>query len=86
MATSARDALFDPLLALGVAAAAPHVILATSILLLPLRHPVLLAKQLATLDVLSAEGCWSRPESGRWKKNSAWSMCRSRIGVRGRSR
>ena len=45
---------FDPLLALAwAAAAAPHVALGTSILLLPLRHPVLLAKQLSTLDVVS---------------------------------
>ncbi len=46
---------FDPLLTLALAASvAPHVLLGTSVLVLPLRHPVLLAKQLASLDVLSS--------------------------------
>ncbi|HWN67325.1 MAG TPA: LLM class F420-dependent oxidoreductase [Haliangium sp.] len=44
----------DPLLALGFAAsAAPSVALGTSVLVAPLRHPVLLAKQVSTLDFLS---------------------------------
>ena len=44
----------DPLLALAWAgAAAPSVQLGTSVLVLPLRNPVLLAKQLASLDLLS---------------------------------
>lgn len=44
----------DPLLALGWAGAvAPSLQLGTSVLVAPLRHPVLLAKQLATLDFLS---------------------------------
>ncbi len=44
----------DPLLALTMAAAvAPSVQLGTSVLVAPLRHPVLLAKQVASLDVLS---------------------------------
>jgi probable F420-dependent oxidoreductase len=49
-----RYALSDPLLALAqVAAVTSRVKLATGVLLLPLRHPVLLAKELATLDHLS---------------------------------
>jgi probable F420-dependent oxidoreductase len=44
----------DPLLALTWAAsAAPSVALGTSVLVAPLRHPVLLAKQVASLDFLS---------------------------------
>ncbi|WP_042374865.1 LLM class F420-dependent oxidoreductase [Streptacidiphilus neutrinimicus] len=45
----------DPLLALGFAAAVTSRIeLATGVLLLPEHHPVVVAKQAATLDVLSA--------------------------------
>lgn len=44
----------DPLLALAWAAvAAPSVKLGTSVMIVPLRHPILLAKQLASLDFLS---------------------------------
>lgn len=44
----------DPLLALSWAGqAAPHCMLGTNVLVAPLRNPMLLAKQLATLDVLS---------------------------------
>ncbi len=44
----------DPLLALLYAGTvAPSLRLGTSVLVAPLRHPVLLAKQIATLDVLS---------------------------------
>lgn len=52
---SPTDPILDPLLALTFAAAVTErLVLATGILLLPLRHPVTLAKELATLDVLSA--------------------------------
>lgn len=45
---------FDPLLALAWAgAAAPSVQLGTSVLIAPLRNPVLLAKQVASLDNLT---------------------------------
>jgi probable F420-dependent oxidoreductase len=45
---------WDPLLALLYAGTvAPSVRLGTSVLVAPLRHPVLLAKQVATLDLLS---------------------------------
>ncbi|GGV09096.1 LLM class F420-dependent oxidoreductase [Streptomyces filipinensis] len=45
----------DPLLALSFAAAVTETIgLATGVLLLPEHHPVVVAKQAATLDVLSA--------------------------------
>src|SRR3990170_2467276 len=45
----------EPLAALAVAAGATErVRLGTSILIMPLRHPVLLAKELATLQFLSA--------------------------------
>lgn len=44
----------DPLLALAWAAmAAPSVKLGTSVMIVPLRHPILLAKQLSSLDFLS---------------------------------
>lgn len=47
-------AWLDPLLSLAWAgAAAPSLKLGASVLVLPLRNPVLLAKQLASLDVLS---------------------------------
>ncbi|HET9170525.1 MAG TPA: TIGR03619 family F420-dependent LLM class oxidoreductase [Actinospica sp.] len=49
-----RYELSDPLLALAqVAAVTSRVKVATGVLLLPLRHPVLLAKELASLDHLS---------------------------------
>ncbi|MFR9769404.1 TIGR03619 family F420-dependent LLM class oxidoreductase [Nocardia sp. SC052] len=45
---------FDPLDCLGfVAAATRRLLLGTGVLLLPYRHPVVLAKRLATIDVLS---------------------------------
>ena len=40
-----------------VAAATERILLGTAVLLLPYYHPVLLAKQLATIDVLSEAGC-----------------------------
>ena len=44
----------DPLLALAWAGcAAPHCLLGTDVLVAPLRNPLLLAKQLASLDTLS---------------------------------
>lgn len=46
--------LFDPLIALtAVAGTTEHLLLGTGILLLPQHDPILLAKQIATLDVLS---------------------------------
>jgi len=46
--------LFEPILSLTWAAAATSTVgLGTSVLLVPLRHPVPLAKQLATLDLFS---------------------------------
>ncbi|MFN8475344.1 MAG: TIGR03619 family F420-dependent LLM class oxidoreductase [Anaerolineae bacterium] len=57
--TPADTPWLDPLLALAWAAtAAPRIRLAMSVLVLPLRNPVLLAKQLATLDVLSDGRVW----------------------------
>jgi probable F420-dependent oxidoreductase len=48
------DPILDPLVALGMMAAVTRrVRLATGILILPQRNPVVLAKQLASLDVLS---------------------------------
>ncbi|WP_433207624.1 TIGR03619 family F420-dependent LLM class oxidoreductase [Nocardia sp. CA-107356] len=45
---------FDPLDCLSfVAAATQRILLGTGVLLLPYRHPVVLAKRLATIDVLS---------------------------------
>ncbi len=49
-----RDRALDPLVALTWAAAAsPRLRLATGIVILPQRNPVVLAKQLASLDVVS---------------------------------
>ncbi|MBO0730529.1 MAG: TIGR03619 family F420-dependent LLM class oxidoreductase [Acidimicrobiaceae bacterium] len=49
-----HDPCLDPLLALTWAAAATNTVkLATGIVILPQRNPVVLAKQLASLDVLS---------------------------------
>jgi luciferase-type oxidoreductase len=46
--------VFDPIAYLGYLAAATHnVLLGTAAIVLPLRHPLLLAKQAATIDVLS---------------------------------
>jgi probable F420-dependent oxidoreductase len=45
---------FDPLVTLGwVGAVAPHLELGTTVLVLPLRQPLLIAKQIATLDRMS---------------------------------
>ncbi|MGI9053584.1 MAG: TIGR03619 family F420-dependent LLM class oxidoreductase [Ilumatobacteraceae bacterium] len=49
-----QDAALDPLLALGWAAANTTTVrLATGIVIIPQRNPVVLAKQVASLDVLS---------------------------------
>src|SRR5947207_11674845 len=49
-----QDPALDPLLALGWAASVTTTVrLATGIVILPQRNPVVLAKQAATLDVLS---------------------------------
>jgi probable F420-dependent oxidoreductase len=49
------DPILDPLVYLGfVAAATERLLLATGIIILPQRNPLVLAKQAATLDVLSA--------------------------------
>ncbi len=49
-----HDPILDPLLALGWAAAVTRTLkLATGIVILPQRNPVVLAKQVASLDVLS---------------------------------
>src|SRR5262245_16457918 len=46
--------IVDPLEALSfIAAATSRILLGTGVLLLPLQHPVVLAKRLATIDVLS---------------------------------
>jgi len=50
-----EDPILDPLVHLGfVAAATERLLLATGIIILPQRNPLVLAKQAATLDVLSA--------------------------------
>ena len=49
-----EDPILDPLVYLGfVAAATERLLLATGIIILPQRNPLVLAKQAATLDVLS---------------------------------
>jgi probable F420-dependent oxidoreductase len=48
------EPMLDPLLALvHVAAATEHIRLGTGLIVLPQRHPLVLAKQVASLDVLS---------------------------------
>lgn len=50
----ANSNMLDPLLVLAwVANAGPNLKLGTSVMIAPLRQPILLAKQLATLDFLS---------------------------------
>ncbi|HZR81072.1 MAG TPA: LLM class F420-dependent oxidoreductase [Candidatus Binatia bacterium] len=64
------DPILDPIVALSYAAAVTdRVQLGTSVLVLPYRHPMVLAKQLATLDVMSngrvlagVAGGWLREE------------------------
>lgn len=49
-----RDPILDPLVALAhLAAVTTRIRLATGVLILPLRNPLVLAKQLASLDVVS---------------------------------
>jgi probable F420-dependent oxidoreductase len=49
-----EDPILDPLIHLAfVAAATERVLLGTGIIILPQRHPLVLAKQIASLDVLS---------------------------------
>ncbi len=51
---AADHSWLDPMVTLAmVGAAAPHVQLGTSVLVLPLRHPILFAKQVSTLDYLT---------------------------------
>jgi probable F420-dependent oxidoreductase len=58
----------DPLLSLQwAAAAAPLLKIGTSILVVPLRHPLLLAKQLASLDVLTG-GRFTLGAGAGWMK------------------
>jgi alkanesulfonate monooxygenase SsuD/methylene tetrahydromethanopterin reductase-like flavin-dependent oxidoreductase (luciferase family) len=48
----------DPLDCLSfVAAATRRILLGTAVLVVPYHHPVVLAKRLATIDVLSRGGC-----------------------------
>ena len=52
----------DPLDCLSfVAAATERILLGTAVLLVPYHHPVILAKRLATLDVLSKGRCGCSP-------------------------
>ncbi len=76
-----QDPALDPLLALAWAAAHTRAIgLATGIVILPQRNPVVLAKQVATLDVLSGG---RRPPAGPARATGAG---RRGAGDRGRPR
>jgi probable F420-dependent oxidoreductase len=49
-----RDNMLEPITLLShLAAVAPHARLGTSVIILPYRHPILVAKMLATIDQLS---------------------------------
>ena len=68
---------YDPVLALTWAAAyTSRVRLGTSVLVLPMRHPLPLAKELATLQNLSAAASSSAPGSAGWRPNLRRSACR----------
>ena len=61
--------ILDPLVALAfMAAQTQRVLLATGIIILPQRNPLVLAKQLATLDVSAAAGWYSAWASGTWSR------------------
>ncbi|MBM3450345.1 MAG: TIGR03619 family F420-dependent LLM class oxidoreductase [Armatimonadetes bacterium] len=60
----------DPLLALGWAAARRKLKVGTSVLVAPIRHPVLLAKQLSTLDYLTDGGVLFGAGAGWMKEES----------------
>jgi len=50
---------YDPLISLAfIAAAVPEIRLGTSVVVLPMREPVVLAKQVATLDVFANGRMW----------------------------
>jgi alkanesulfonate monooxygenase SsuD/methylene tetrahydromethanopterin reductase-like flavin-dependent oxidoreductase (luciferase family) len=51
------DPIIDPLVHLAYAAVTERLELGTGIIILPLRNPLILAKQVASLDVLSGAGC-----------------------------
>jgi alkanesulfonate monooxygenase SsuD/methylene tetrahydromethanopterin reductase-like flavin-dependent oxidoreductase (luciferase family) len=68
---------YDPVLTLTWAAAyTKRIGLGTSVLVLPMRHPLPLAKELATLQNLSEGRRSSVPGSAGWPPNSPRSGCR----------
>ena len=83
MPGSGNNPIPDPLVWLGYAAAVTSSIrLATGISLLPERHPLTFAKEVATLDVLSGGrvtlGVWA---SAGCARSSTRSMCPGSAGV-----
>ena len=78
-----QDPALDPLLALAWAAACTSTIrLATGIIILPQRNPVVLAKQVASLDVLSGGRSRSASASATSSRSSAPSAPTSSTAAR----
>ena len=73
----------DPLIWMAYVAAATKTInLGTGILIVPQRNPAILAKEVATLDVLSGGRVMLGSGSGGSRRSSTRSACRSRTGAR----
>ncbi len=82
MAMSSDTPLPDPLLWLAFVAAATETLrLATGILILPIRNPLVLAKEVATWTTSPAAGSTSASAWAGWRRSSTPSACPSPAGV-----
>ena len=81
-----EDRILDPVVALTFLAAQTSTVrLGTGIIIMPQRNPLVLAKELASLDVLSNGRLIFGSASATWNRSSARWRRRSRIGGRERS-
>ena len=79
--------LVDPLVQLGAAAAVTtRIELATGIFVLPLRHPLAVARSTCTVQELAGGRFTSASASAGWRRSSPPSTCRSPSGSRGSRR